>query len=167
MSTRMKKIWIMIFGIGIGVIYGIILGIGGICDTGGGDGSFVLFELFSAPLGMGFAKWMDSSSIMLSISKFYFLWHVPLLWGIGGFLVSMPEKKLRRYALMIFMGMHYISAIVAFFVSDFINWHRFLYSYFNQFIFASVVVAFLLIYLLGQVWLWKRLLDTFGKKEAA
>jgi hypothetical protein len=158
----MKKIWITIVGIGGGIIYGLLLNISALILAGTGDGSYIHFMIFSAPLGLlykGINSAIGSCEGSDFLKSVLFFGQIPFLWGLAGFLTNTFEK-IRQKVLISFMCIHYIGAIIALLTFDYVNWCKFFHN------FSSIIsYGSLLIYLLGQVWLWKRLLDTFGKKE--
>jgi hypothetical protein len=151
----MKEIFYRVIGIVLGMVYGLFLLAGSFTMSGGGDGSYVYLEVFSSPLSF--------ISLFFEPLRIFMFIGMPFLWGLAGFLATIPDKCKRKKVLTAFMWIHYLGVLLDLSTSPSIT------HYWNTFFRLYLMLPSLIsisIYLLGQVWLWKRLLDTFRKEEA-
>lgn len=141
-------------------IIGIILAAGALLTTGAGDGSFVFFYLFSAPFSL-LLKCCNLSDVY----GWNVLFSIPILWGIAAILGVISDNAKRRYFLGLFLSAHYISAVIILLQNDpYDNFRRLQYICNFPVGMLMVLIPFI-IYLLGQIWLWRQFLSSFSYKD--
>lgn len=138
----------MLVGAGA-LVYGLVLFALALICAGAGDGTYLPFRVFSAPFGL------------ITFSAGFY--GVPVLWLVAGGLVLAGRRARNfRAAFVILMCCHYLGVIAVVATTPSAKWSQFfeLGPTLNPGIFIGL--AFL-IYVIGQVVLWRRFCYTrFG-----
>ena len=122
--------------------------------AGCGDGSYVLFGLFSAPFGL---VTFLNNYIEIPVPVLICLIAILLLWITAAVLGTIEDGFKRRLSLGMFLFVHYASAALILLNEDYCNWKVF-HHHTDGVIGGAVILFILGFYLLGQIWIWFQLL---------
>jgi hypothetical protein len=126
----------VLFSVGA-FIYGAVLAFCAILSTAGGDASYVLFGLFTSPLGF------------FGVPAAAF--GTPFLWASIGLLLSTAASRVSRWSLILTMTTHYAMTIPLLTITELADWDR-LWRYCQyEPGWLSIYLAW---YLSGQIGIW-------------
>lgn len=133
--------------ISIFICYGLILSFFNFKYMGYGQGIYVPMALYSSPLGY------------LGI-KFAFC-GTPIFWGIVGFCVSRANLLFLKFTISI-ITIHYVSFfILSFNFRDWNDWGNFANTDLMHVMLKYLIAGFI-IYAIGQIYLWYRIINGFS-----
>lgn len=143
-----------VVSVALAVFYSLILSVAALFMAGCGDGSYVLFGIFSAPFGL---LALLNEYIEIPVPVLICLMAIPLLWITAAILGTFEDSFKRRLSLGVFLFVHYASAVLILRNEDYCNWKVFYHQ--TEGVIGGVVILFILgFYLLGQIWIWFQLL---------
>ena len=143
MQAEPRRIFI---GAIIGFIYGSILAVLALAAMGAGHGTWIPFLISSAPLGV-LTRFGDIGTFIAIFGG------APIIWAIFGALDALPARPRAIRTIQILILSHYLSGLVLVFSAEF---DEFNYMLRLLRIFPAVPVIWAIIYLAGQVVLWRR-----------
>jgi hypothetical protein len=133
----------------LGASYGLALACGALLTALTGDGPYLLWGIFSAPLGpLGYGA---------------ALYGTPFLWAAAGYLAGGVGIQARRRGLVAVLGAHYVGILFALSSPQYANWPL-VREHLTFPVARAVTIGFIATYLAGQAVLWLRLLRGFSGK---
>lgn len=129
----------------IGFIYGSILAVLAFAAMGAGHGTYIPFLISSAPLGV-LTRFGDIGAYIAIFGG------APVIWAIFGALDALPARPRVIRTIQILILSHYLSGLLL--VSA--EFDEFNYMLRLLRIFPAVPLVWAMIYLAGQVVLWRR-----------
>jgi len=142
MQAEPRRIFI---GAIIGFIYGSILAVLAIAAMGAGHGTYIPFLISSAPLGV-LTRFGDIGTFIAIFGG------GPIIWAIFGALDALPARPRVIRTIQILILSHYLSGL-ALVLAEF---DEFNYMLRLLRIFPAIPVIWAIVYLAGQVVLWRR-----------
>src|SRR5262245_16021355 len=136
MTTNARRIGFALVGAG----YGVGLTLWGIIMSGGGHFN-LLSMLFISPFGVGF-----------------------LFWPLWGYSIAGEMSRVIRIAFLLTAGTHYLGLVYYVFGTDNSDLYWFRIGN-RQPAFGFLVILTVALYLAGQVFLWRRFLNTDNAKS--
>ena len=138
------------------ILYGIFLDASAFLMAAGGDGSYVFFGLYSAPISL--------LGCVIPLCGLISFIGIPVLWIMAVILGTICEKVKRRVYLGAFLLIHYVGAALVLQTETYGNWKKLHEQW--DFVDGKLVILFsLTVYLLGQIWLWLQFLRSFSSKD--
>ena len=128
-----------------GLLYGLVLAFFSSWIMGGGHGTYVPFAVFSSPLGF--------AGILFAVCA------MPLFWMVVGLFAANANHKWPKMLFLITIVIHYAAIPFLLELGDYGDWEYF-FKYLKDIPIAGIMMAGFLIYLFGQIRLWRTFVTT-------
>lgn len=126
-------------------LYGFALEGSALVSAGAGDGTYVLWALVSSPLSL-----VQMAGVAVDP------WLIIANWTMIGLVAAIPSPRRRRGILLSILCAHHLGYVLVWIIPDYARWDRFLQGM-GDLWFRVVIVDAVMLYLLGQLYLWTRL----------